>query len=60
MSDNELECPVCEQEECFLSCENRPFWKRKVADLESEIANLNVKYKAAMERIAELSRSNAG
>ena len=57
MSDNELECPVCEQEECYLSCENRPFLKRKVADLESEIQNLEVKYKAAMERIAELSRN---
>ena len=57
MSDNELECPVCEQEECFLSCENRPFLKRKVADAEAEIANLNVKYKAAMERIAELTRN---
>ena len=57
MSDNELECPVGEQEECFLSCENRPFLKRKVADAEAEIANLNVKYKAAMERIAELTRN---
>ena len=57
MSDHELECPMCEQEECFLSCENRPFLKRKVADAEAEIANLNVKYEAAMKRIAELTRN---
>ena len=58
MSDNELECPMCHEEECFLSCENRPFLKRKIADAEAEIANLNAKYKAAMERIAELSRTS--
>ena len=52
-------CPYCQTEPCYLSCEIPAYLQHKTKELQTAHEELTTKYKAAMERIAELSRNNA-
>ena len=56
---NDLICPLCRTEPCYLSCEIPAYLLSKTKELQEKHEELNTKYKAAMERIAELTRNNA-
>ena len=51
-------CPMCQAEPCFLSCEIPAYLKHSQAELQEEYDTLQEKYKAAMEKIVELSRTS--
>ena len=58
MSNEDLICPLCRTEPCYLSCEIPAYLKSKTKELEEKHEELATKYKAAMEKVAELTRNN--
>ena len=58
MEVSRMICPMCQAEPCFLSCEIPAYLKHSQAELQEEYDTLQEKYKAAMERIVELSRTS--
>jgi hypothetical protein len=57
MSNDDLICPLCRTEPCYLSCEIPAYILSKTKELKESNEDLNTKYKAAMERIATLTRN---
>jgi len=48
-------CPLCRTEPCYLSCEIPAYIEYKVKEAHEDLQS---KYKAAMEKVAELTRNN--